>query len=334
MDLRKFPRRATFAAALALAFLCAWVQAAAPQLPPSAIADDTFMVATVDVAKFDPASLDASAKVILGASYAFVAEGLAKYKAQYEAYAGTGAESVTFVVGGDPAQNPEPIFYVKLKAGADHAALEKKIRDEAAKEGKPVEAEFSNDGDFMVMRKKGTKLPEAGSPDRARAFAEIVANSDKAFTLALNPTEKVRAKMKEDLKNKPQQQPWMTAMAPLLIDSKWMLMDAKLGEAPVISMTVQAADEAGAAGIADSVTQGGQQLKTQADEIRQKSPQFAGMADALVVMADALKPVKTGSKVSVSIEGKVVGPVVSNLLPLLMMGGAGGGPRPGANPGQ
>jgi hypothetical protein len=71
-------------AALTLAVLCARAQAAAPQLPATAIAPDSFAVINIDVAKVDPASVQASANALLGAQAAMATEPLAKYKAKYD----------------------------------------------------------------------------------------------------------------------------------------------------------------------------------------------------------------------------------------------------------
>ena len=43
-------------------------------------------------------------------------------------------------------------------------------------------------------------------------------------------------------------------------------------------------------------------------------------------LADSLKPNQSGSKVTVSIDGKVIGPAVANILPMMMMRSMGGGP--------
>ena len=333
MDVRKMSRLTARVAVLSLALMCGRVNAAAPQLPASAIADDTYLVATISVAKLDPASLDAAAKAVLGAQAAMVADGLAKYKAKYDEYAGTGAEAVTFVLSGTPQQegkpDPEPVVYVKFKPGSDQAMAEKKVREAQAKEGKPDEMEITHEGDFMVMHKKGTEMPKSPSADRARAFAEILGNAEKAVTFAFNPTDKIREDMKKALKPDASKPAWVQAMSPFLGDSKWTLIEAKFGETPTIGMTIQAADEAGAKGISDAVAQGGQQLKAQADQMKQAGPQFAGMVDAMSSLADVLKPVQAGSKVSLNIDAKAVGPAVSNLLPFLMMGAGGGGPRGG-----
>jgi len=128
--------------------------------------------------------------------------------------------------------------------------------------------------------------------------------------------------MKKDLKADATKPAWLQAMAPFLADSKWAVVDARFGELPTIGVTLQAADEAGAKAITDSVMQGGQQLKAQGDQMKLAGPQFAGMADAMTSLSDALKPMQSGSKVSLNIDAKAVGPAVSNLLPFMMMGGA------------
>ena len=330
MLLRKLSRAT---AALALALVCVRVQAEAPQLPATAIADDTYAVATMSVAKVDPTSLEAAAKAVLGQNFAMAQGGLAKYKEKYAAYSDSGAESVTFVMSGDPEQKKEPVAYLKLKPGADHAAIETKIRADQAKEGKADETDFSNEGDFLVMRKKGSDLPKGGAADRAKTFTEILGAADKALTIAFTPTDAIRAKMKQDMKADPNSPPWAQSLTPLLADSKSVMLEVSLGDAPKIGLALQAADEAGAKGIVDAAGQGAAQLKTNADQMRQGGAQLAGMADSLGALADALKPTQYGSKVTLSLDGKTIGPVVSNFLPFLMMGG-GGGARPAPGAGQ
>ena len=61
-----------------------------------------------------------------------------------------------------------------MKADADHAALEKQIRAEEGEAG-PATVEISNDGDFMILRQTGLKLPEAGSEELTKRFAEVLA---------------------------------------------------------------------------------------------------------------------------------------------------------------
>jgi hypothetical protein len=325
-------------ASLALAAICCRAAlAAAPELPPSAIAADTFVVVHMNVAKVDPASVEASAKALLGQQAAMAASGLDKYKAKYAEYTSTGAEAVTFVMSGDPDQEkkPEPIIYVKLKPGADFDAAAKKVRDEQAKEAKGQDMEISHQGDFMVLHTKATALPTGGSADRAKSFGEVLGSADQAVSVAFIPTDKIRSKMKEDIKNNKDQPAWAQTMAPLLADSKWLMVGAQLGDSPTIGLTLQAADDAGAKGIADSITQGGQQLKAQADQMKQGGPQFAGMATAMGGLADALKPTQNGSKVSLNIDGKAIAPAVANFLPFMMMGAGGGAPAPAQrNPGN
>ena len=315
------------AAALALAVLCARAQAAAPQLPASAIVADTYAVILVDIAKVDPASVQASANALLGAQAAMATEPLAKYKAKYDEFTGIGAATVTIVVGGemDGPKPPEPVVYVSLKPGSDVAAAEAKVRELQAKEGKGDQMEVTHDGDFLVLHSKGSELPKEGAADRAKSFTDLIGSGDKAVSIAFIPTDKIRAKMKANIKNDPNQPPYAAALGTNLSDSKSLVIDLKLGDAPTIGMTVDAADDAGAKGISDAITAAGTDLKTKAAQMKAGGEQFAPMADAMTSLADALKPAAAGSKVSLSLEGKIIAPAVANLLPFIM-GAAGGAP--------
>ena len=64
MSLPSLIRRISCFLLLALASLFA--KAASLQLPPTAIAEDTFLIATIDLTNLDPAMLEATAKTALG----------------------------------------------------------------------------------------------------------------------------------------------------------------------------------------------------------------------------------------------------------------------------
>ena len=87
---------------------------------------------------------------------------------------------------------------------------------------------------------------------------------------------------------------------------------------------MQAADEAGAKGLNDTVKQAAAQLQAMSMLMQQRGPQGATMSQAIGALAAALQPTQAGSKVTLSIDGKTVGPAIVNLLP--MMGAAQGGP--------
>jgi hypothetical protein len=324
-----FKKLSQVAVVMALALACARARAAGVDLPASAVSGETFAVAKLDVSKMAPAALEAAAKTVMGANAAMAQGAIDKYKAQYEDYAKS-AESATFVMSGDPNQdkNIQPVVYVKLKPGSDHAAVEKKIREDQAKNGKGEEMDISHEGDFVVMRKKGSVAPSGGGDaGRASGFADVLNKSDKAFTVAVLPTEKVRAKMKADAKGDPNQPAWATTLANNVADSKWMKLELSFGDAPAIGVAVQAADDAGATGIVGAVGEGTKMMRDQAGQLKQAGPQFAAMGDALNALADALNPNQSGSQVSVNVEGKTIGPIIAQIMPMLM--GAGGGqPRP------
>jgi len=316
--------------AIVLALACARVQAAGVDLPPSAVSGETFAIAKLDVSKMAPAALEAAAKVVMGPNAQMAQGAIEKYKAQYDEYAKS-AESATFVMTGDPGtqKDIQPIVYVKLKPGSDHAAVEKKIREDQAKNGKGEEMDISHEGDFVVMRKKGSAAPNgSGDAGRASGFADVLNKSDKAFTVAILPTEKVRAKMKADAKGDPNQPAWASTLASNVADSKWMKLELSLGEAPALGATVQAADDAGANGIVTAVGEGSKMLRDQAAQLKQAGqPQLAAMGDAMNGLADALKPNQSGAQVSINVDGKTVGPIVAQFIPLIMNAG-GGQPRP------
>jgi hypothetical protein len=134
--------------------------------------------------------------------------------------------------------------------------------------------------------------------------------------------------MKADAKGDPNQPAWAAALAPLIADSKWIKMELSLGDAPAIGVALQAADDTSANGIVTAVGQGTQMLRDQGAQLKQAGPQLAAMGDALTSLADALKPKQDGSAVTMSVDGKTVGPIVSQILPMLMGAGGGGQPRP------
>src|SRR5258708_5164965 len=150
MRLPSLIRRISCFLLLALASLFA--KAAPLQLPPTAIAEDTFLIATIDLTKLDPATLEATAKAALGEKATDVDDLLAIYKSHYAKFADQGAELLSIVLSADPDKHPgpEPIYYVKFKQGADHAAAEKQIRDEEG-EKNPQPLEITHDGAFMVI---------------------------------------------------------------------------------------------------------------------------------------------------------------------------------------
>jgi hypothetical protein len=325
----------------AAALFCLRSMAADPAIPASGITNDTFLVVHMVGAKVDPASVEAAARSVLGANFPPQAqEGLAKYKEKYDEYAKAGAESVTMVVSGDPTKDtatskPQPLIYLKLKPGSDHAAVEQKIRADEAKEGKGDDkTEISHEGDYLVMREKGTP-PPGSSPanaDRAKLFSDAMSGADKAVAFAFVPTDALRDKMKQEAANAgPGSPPWAKSLAPLLADGKWARADLSLGDNPTLGVTLLAADENSAKQINDITIQAAGQLKAMADQLKQagaQNPQYASMATSMGALADALKPTQDGAKVKLSVDGKTVGPAVMSMV--MMFGGqAGGAPRPG-----
>ena len=332
MKLKSFSRFTARAASVVLSMAC--VQAfAAPKLPEKAIGAETFVVINMDIAKVDPASVEAAANALLGAQAAMATEGLAKYKAKYQEYSSK-MESLTLVMSGDPnAKEPEPVAYAKVKEGVDRDALLAQIKEEQAKNGKNAEdTVWSYEGDFLVMRKKGVE-PQTADGERAAAFNALLSKSTKAMSVAFLPTTKIREKMKADAVANPPTEAWEKAAQQSISDMKNAVVDVGLGESPVVAANVEAANEADAKNLVDAVNQGAAKLKAQAAQMSAAGPQFAGIVAAMNGLADALKPASSGANVSMSLDGKVIAPVVANVLPMIMMGMGGGAGAPGRGPG-
>jgi hypothetical protein len=204
-------------------------------------------------------------------------------------------------------------MYVSFKAGADHAALEKQIREDEG-ENNPAPMEISHDGDFMVMRKKGQELPEAGSEERAKLFGDAMGNSNKPAVAVLILNE---AMLKGVQKALGQGMP--PAFATIATDSKSMRLEVTLGEAVGAEITLQGADEETAKRLAEAVTGLGDLIRAEIPQMKQAfvQPPAAGapvqagpileMVEPLTAIAEALKPQQAGTTVTVKADAKVAG---------------------------
>jgi hypothetical protein len=290
-------------------------QGAPLTLPATAIADDTFFVATIDLTKVDPTTLEATAKAALGDKAGELDEILAQYKTHHEKYAGKGAESATVVFRGDPdnGPGPEPVFYVRFKPGADHAPVEKQIREDEG-ENNPEALEITHDGDFMLLRKKGVSPPEQGSPDRAKLFAEAHGDSDRPAVALLIFNEAMTKSIQKDIG-----QGAPAGLGDLAKDSKSIRLELTLGQAVAADVTIRSADEEAAKRVADAVSGLGDFIRAQVAQMKQVfaqgvPPQAAvqmaplkEIADAMGSLADAFKPQQAGTTVTMKGDAKAAG---------------------------
>lgn len=315
MIVRPLTRR--FSCLVLMAFAALGVRAGTPKLPANAIAEDTFFVATVDLAKVEPATLEATAKAALGDKAGDVDDLLTLYKTHHEKYAGKGAESVTLAMRGDPdkQQGPEPIFYVKFKAGADHGEVEKQIREQEG-ENNPEALEITHDGDFMVLRKKGAQPPEAGSEERTKLFTDALGDCEKPAVAALIFNDAMVKSIDKDIGHGAP-----PALADFVKEAKSLRIELTLGQMVAAEVTIQTADEDAAKRVADAVTGLGETIKAQVAQMKQAfagaPPQVAAqmgpigeIADAMSAVAEAVKPQQAGAKVTISVDAKTVGAVL------------------------
>jgi len=296
-----------------------------PNLPSSAIVSDSYVVINIDATKLDPASIQQTVQAMMGPLALMVAPKVQTLEDEAKQMIDAGVQSVTIILSGEPsAGDPLGAGYIKVKPGVDHAAVQQKIRDEEAKQMgiNGVQAkellDMSDDGDFIVIRGKGAPISKAAADaDRARQFATAFSGQSGAFDLVFVPTDKIRDEMKKNVSS-PQLVPWWAASL-VVTDCQSIAFSMSLGDSPILELAVQAADEEGAKKLADAVDQGAQQLRTQADQLKQSSgPPVAAAANSLNTLADMLKPKRDGTKVSVHLEGKLLTPAISGMLPLIL----------------
>jgi len=317
--------------AMFVAMLGMKAQASLPALPDTAIGDKTFLVIQLDGAKMDQASVRATAMAVLGEQAAMAGEGLDKYQKKHEALTAAGVVSGTMVfdVTDEGVKNPKPVVYIQVKAGSDLAVVKKSLLEDMTPEDQ-AKTQFSDGGNVLVMYEKDTVLPKQGSPAQAKAFAEAINSAgEKAVAVAFIPNEAIRAQVTKNLAHA---QPEIANMVPLLVNSKSMTLSAKLGEAPTLDLAVEAADANAAKSLSDQVNGFVDQLREMAEQFKQNPmPQMQAQAANITALAEALKPVQNGSRLTMSLQGKGVAPM---LMPMLMMqrrvvGPAGRPSRPG-----
>lgn len=283
------------------------------KLPVGAIAEDTFLVARVDLAKADPAVLEATAKAALE-DKAEVADGLlGPFKEHYPQYKEKGIESAAVVMSGDPdaASEPRSAFYLKLKEGADHAPVEAMIREQAGE--KAVEKmEIAGDGDFVIVRPKLAEGAEAPprSEEREKLFAEAWGDGTPgaAATGVVIFNDAMTAGIERDA-----QHGAPAGLVTIVKQSKWLRADVTLGEKPGITVAFRAADDEGAKGIAEALGSVRDMLKAQVATIRglaaNAGPEVADMADAMGAFAEAMDARTSGAEAVLRLDAKAIGAI-------------------------
>lgn len=336
---------------------------AAPKLPEKAIGPDTIVVIHMGGATLTPDALRQAAEAVLGDNAARANDQIAKYQEKYDKAIKAGVQSMTFVGRFDPqadakAAKPKPaaanaadqgnensdanngVAYIRLKPGADTAAIQKMLSDEMdpAQKAKTV---FNKDGEFLVMHQKDEKLNASGDRTRMRQFAEAINQAPAAgIVLAFVPNQGVRDKyQKEDQTQLP---PFMTQAMPAVLNSKWVTLAMTPGKNPSLTITDNAADDASAKLLTDSVNAGLTQMKEMAQQAQNGqggagNPMAMMLAPMLAPLADAMKPTQAGTKVTVTLQGPALGMIAQTGMQLgAMFGnmGAAGAGRPGAGGGQ
>lgn len=323
-------------------------EAAAPELPPSAITKDTTIVSYVDSQAISPDAIHEAAAAVLGANSPMIAQldqHLGQYKEKYDKALKAGAQSAFIIAetgvknnpGGNGAANSEPDsparLYVPLRKGADAQAIQQSITEDL----EPAEREktvFSHEGDYLIMRQKTQKAPLPPDPERAKKFSEALSHSgDAAVTVVFIPDAATRQEA-QNVQVQGQAQ-WIQDAMPVLANSQWGSVAIRFGKMPSIIMTDQAADAASATKLTNAVNAALAQLKQAAQNANAGG---AGGGNAMMMfapllapLADALKPTQQDSMVVINLNGQGLATIATTVAQFAPMLGAMGG-RPGAAP--
>ncbi|HET6250986.1 MAG TPA: hypothetical protein VFE47_25075 [Tepidisphaeraceae bacterium] len=329
--------------ALVAAMTSLQARAAAPALPPDVIAADTIAVVHVDSAHFNPDQLQSAATAVLGANANKVDEQIKQFKAKYDKAAAAGAEAITLVSGAPkkadaaapaapaaPGAAPaaeekndgNPIFYIQLKPGADAKAIEAMITEDmpAAEKDKTL---FDQAGNFLAVHQKGQAFPVTPDAARTAIFTEALGTiSEGSIQIAFVPDQNTRNEMLKNLEAAPK---GLKDATPILAKAKWMTLSINLGNNPGISATANAASDADAKALSDSINTSLTDLKAQAANPGPNAGALALVGPLVGQLIDGLKPTTTGTQVTVALKTDTLKMIAGFAANMGMLGAGPGG---------
>jgi hypothetical protein len=285
------------------------------KLPAGAITDDTFLVARAELAKAEPAVLEATAKAALEDKADVADELLGPFKEHYAQYKEKGIESAAVVMSGDPDASTRSAFYFRLKAGTDHGPIEAMIREQAGDKAMEKQ-EIAGDGDFVIVRPKlaeGAEAP-AASEEREKLFKEAWGDGSRgAATGVVIFNDAMIAGVERDAQHGAP--PGLVTIAK---QSKWLRADVTLGEKPEVTVAFRGADEEGAKGLAEAVGSVRDALKVQIAAMRalgaNAGAEVADMADAMSAIAEAMEAKVDGAEAVIHVDAKAMGAITRGVV--------------------
>ena len=337
---------------MALAALtCISARAAAPMLPPDAIAPDTVAVIHMDAAHFTPDSLRTAAQTLLGPNAQKADDMLGKFTEKYNKASKAGVDGLTIVAGakakkaaGDapaanadepPAHGRSPmdsgngILYMHLKPGADVKAIESMMKADMPAD-KAEQTLFDRNKDYLVVHEKTQLLP--GTPDaaRARTFSDALGTvSEASVQIAFIPDASAKAEMLKSAEKEGAPK-GVKETLPLLANSKWITLAVNFGNSPGLTVTANTADVGSGKQLSDSINSALADAKQQAANPGPNAGAMGMIGPMIAPMLEGLKPSQAGSNVSMSLKGDSL-KMIANLIMQFtggMGGPGGGGPRP------
>ncbi|HZL36311.1 MAG TPA: hypothetical protein VFC78_13415 [Tepidisphaeraceae bacterium] len=341
------------AGAMALWILTAYLpaRAAAPELPPDAVAPDTLAVIHMDMTRFTPAALRQAANTVLGPNAAMFNASLASFQEKYDKGQAAGLQSMTLIVGspkkavagagaaavpGSPAVGapgaapaaPQAVVYLRLQPGADPKALQALIEKDMAPPQR-AKAQFKQSGNYLIMHDEGVALPTQSDSTRGKNFASALGTlGTSAIQIAFIPDPQMKQQMLKQANagGAPQ---GMKDAAPLLANSKWMTLGVNFGNAPSLTLSANTADADSAKQLVDAINGGLAEMKQAAAHPGQGGGGGAGMiAPMLAPLAAGLTPTQDGTQVSVSIKGQTLSMIGTMASMYFQLANPAGGARP------
>lgn len=328
---------------------CLTARAAAPELPPDAVGTDTSVVVHLNPAQFTPANLRSAMQAVMGPNAQQLEPNIAKFEAAYKKAQDAGVESMTLVftpaasaaeppaagaAQPPPAKNgPQGLVYMKLKSGADPAAVEQAVKSDMSDEQKNA-TDFKSAGKYLILRDKGQPIPTKSDDARARQFADALGTvADAAIQIAFIPNAQTKKEMIQEA-NAGNPPPAVKDAIPLVANSKWVTIAAALGNAPSLKITANAADANSATRLSQDINNALAQLKQFAGQAAQgQGGPGAAMAAMVANLAQGIAPAQNGNEVSIAIQGPTLGRIANMGFMFYALqhrpSGGGFGPPPG-----
>jgi hypothetical protein len=275
--------------------------------PSGVLADDTFLIATLNLDAAKPADLLALFKTATGGQLGDLKEVAEKYEPLFGRYAGAGLASVSLIYRGDPDKPDEPSaqWCLRVAPGANHPAVTDQLKADFAESLGAWD--IVNDGDFVLVRPKGAaKAAEAGAARKA-LWDDAASNAKSSLCVICVPTAAV-----QELAAKPKRAgeiemfPAIDEITRLFFPAaRWIRLNLNINTPSGFEAAIQCQDAPATIRVDAALKKSAKLVKDQIGALRQSGSLFGNLADGTDAMADDMtKAVTDGSRVAFRAKGK------------------------------